>query len=73
VLDQRAAFEDGDVRDPIVPLVHDHQVATGRATLAVRPAAPQQGLVLYWFPANNAEVEKSPDERTYWSLAYGFR
>jgi tetratricopeptide (TPR) repeat protein len=22
--------------------------------------APQQGLVLYWFPANNAEVDKSP-------------
>ena len=37
VLDELAAFEHGEVRDAVRPLVHDHQVATGRAALAPRP------------------------------------
>ena len=46
VLDQRAAFEHRDVRDAVVALVHDHQVATGRTALAVRAAPALQRLAV---------------------------
>ena len=46
VLDERATLEHGDVRDAVVALVHDHQVATGRAALAVRSAAAGQRLAV---------------------------
>ena len=46
MLDQLAPLEHADVREAVLADVDDHEVATGRATLATRTPASLQGLVV---------------------------